>query len=139
MTGDFRHSIDAKGRLFIPVKLRDGLGESFYVTKGLDECLFLYSLNDWKEIEKRISALPLSKSRNLQRMLFANASRCDLDAQGRILIPQPLREYAGLEKEVTILGVSNRAEIWNTERWMKINEEVLTSESLADAMDELGF
>ena len=139
MTGEYQHTIDNKGRLFIPARLREELGEAFYITKGLDNCLFIYSLQNWKGIEERIGALPLSKSRNLQRTLFASASKCELDAQGRILVPQKLREYAGLIKDVTVIGVSNRAEIWDAKRWKQIEEDDLTSDNLAESMDELGF
>ncbi|MDL2288632.1 division/cell wall cluster transcriptional repressor MraZ [Oscillospiraceae bacterium OttesenSCG-928-F05] len=139
MTGDYRHTIDVKGRLSIPAKLREELGDVFYVTIGLDNCLFAYASEDWRVIEEKIAAMPMSKAKSFQRIFFANAARCELDSQGRILIPQRLRSYAGLEKNVTILGVSNRAEIWDAERWEKTNEEELTSENLAAAMDELGF
>jgi len=139
MTGTYRHTIDQKGRLFIPAKLREELGESFYVTKEVDNCLVAYPKNVWKEIEEKMAALPRSKARNLQRMIFGSAERCELDSQGRILIPQALREYAGLEKEVAIVGVSNRAEIWNAARWDKLNEEEYTAESLEEAMELLGI
>jgi MraZ protein len=138
LTGNYRHTIDAKGRLFIPAKLRDELGERFYVTRGLDECLSVYSEANWKVIEDKVSALPLAQARNLQRMLFSSAAACELDAQGRIVIPQILREYANLEKDVTVIGVSNRAEIWDSSKWEEINSTV-SPESLAEEMDKLGF
>ena len=138
MKGEFQHNIDAKGRLFIPAKFREELGKMFIITKGLDGCLFVYSASAWEVLEDNINQLPLSKSRNLQRFFFSSAADCVPDAQGRVLIPQNLREYAALQKEVTIIGVSGRVEIWNTARWKAINEE-LTPESIADAMEELGF
>ena len=138
MKGEFQHNIDAKGRLFIPSKLREELGKMFIITKGLDGCLFVYSASAWEVLEDNINQLPLSKSRNLQRFFFSSAADCVPDAQGRVLIPQNLREYAALQKEVTIIGVSGRVEIWNTARWKAINEE-LTPESIAEAMEELGF
>lgn len=138
MNGSFRHTIDLKGRLFVPVKLRGELGERFYVTKGLDGCLSLYPENVWDGIREKLSLLPLSKSRNLQRMLFANAALCELDAQGRIVVPQILREYASLEKDVTIIGAGTRAEVWNAEAWDAIDAG-FTADDLAAAMDELGF
>ena len=138
MKGEFQHNIDAKGRLFIPAKFREELGKMFIITKGLDGCLFVYSASAWEVLEDNINQLPLSKSRNLQRFFFSSAADCVPDAQGRVLIPQNLREYAALQKEVTILGVSGRVEIWNTARWKAINEE-LTPESIAEAMEELGF
>ena len=138
MKGEFQHNIDAKGRLFIPAKFREELGKMFIITKGLDGCLFVYSASAWEVLEDNINQLPLSKSRNLQRFFFSSAADCVPDAQGRVLIPQNLREYAALQKEVTIIGVSGRVEIWNTARWKAINEE-LTPESIAEVMEELGF
>ena len=138
MKGEFQHNIDAKGRLFIPAKFREELGKMFIITKGLDGCLFVYSASAWEVLEDNINQLPLSKSRNLQRFFFSSAADCVPDAQGRVLIPQNLREYAALQKEVPIIGVSGRVEIWNTARWKAINEE-LTPESIAEAMEELGF
>jgi MraZ protein len=128
MTGTYRHVIDQKGRLFIPAKLRDELGDSFYVTKEVDNCLVVYPQDVWTEIEEKIAALPRSKARSLQRMIFGSAEKCEPDSQGRIVIPLPLREYAGLEKDVAIIGLSNRAEIWDAEKWDAINEEY-TAES----------
>lgn len=138
MKGEFQHSIDAKGRLFIPAKFREELGDSFIVTKGLDGCLFVYPRENWAVLEEKIRALPLSKSRNLQRFFFSSATDLELDSQGRILIPAGLRQYAGLAKDVTVIGVSNRAEIWDTTAWNQYNGD-LTSESIADAMEDIGF
>jgi len=138
MNGTYRQTIDAKGRLNIPVKLRSELGERFFVTKGLDGCLMVYSENEWRGIEEKVRALPLAQSRNLQRMLFANAEQCVPDSQWRIVIPQSLREYASLEKDVTVIGVGNRAEIWNTSAWDDVDSS-MTSDDYAAAMDLLGF
>ena len=138
MTGTYEHSIDAKGRLFIPAKLREKLGSSFIITKGLDGCLFVYSAEAWDVLEEKINQLPMSRSRNLQRFFFSSAADCAPDSQGRVLIPQNLREYAGLQKEVTVIGVSGRVEIWDKRRWQEYNGE-LTSESIAEAMEDLGF
>ena len=138
MKGEYPHSIDAKGRLFMPVKRREDLGERFIVTKGLDTCLFVYSSNDWQVLEDKIRSLPLSKSRDLQRFFFSSAAECEPDGQGRILIPQNLREYAGLKKDVTVIGVSGRSEIWDSEKWKAYNDTI-TSESIAEAMEDLGF
>ena len=138
MTGTYEHSIDAKGRLFIPAKLREKLGSAFYVTISMDHCLSAYSLDIWTEIKKKFDELPLSKQRTV-RMIFTNASRCELDAQGRILLSQKLRNFAGLTKNVTVVGVSNHAEIWDTEKWNELENEELTPENIAAAMEELGF
>lgn len=138
MLGQHPHNIDAKGRLFFPTKLREELGDTFIVTKGLDNCLFVYSQQAWDELEKKIADLPMSKSRNLQRFFFSGAANCEVDSQGRVLLPAHLREYADLKKEVYVLGVSGHAEIWNADRWRAYNEDI-TPDSIAEAMDELGF
>lgn len=138
LIGEFQHTLDAKGRVNFPAKLREVLEERFIITKGLDGCLFVYPMEEWKVLEERIRALPISKSRNLQRFFFAGAAELEPDKQGRVLIPANLREYANLEKEVVIIGASVRAEIWNVEQWQKNNEE-LTADSVAEAMDALEF
>lgn len=138
MIGQYRHNIDAKGRLFIPAKFREELGEVFYVTIGLDGCLSVYSDAKWTELTQKFDALPLSKGRAL-RTLFANAAKCEPDGQGRILIPAKLRKYAALEKEVVINGASRCLELWNPARWEPIEEAGLDPENLAAAMEEFGF
>ena len=138
MIGQYQHSIDAKGRLFIPAKFREELGETFYVTIGLDGCLSVYSDTKWAGLIEKAEALPITKARSL-RPLFANAAKCEPDGQGRILIPAKLREYAALEKDVIITGVSQCVELWNPERWTPIEEVGLNPENLAAAMEELGF
>lgn len=138
LMGSFGHNIDVKGRMNFPTKLRELLGESFIITKGLDNCLFVYSVSEWAVLEEKIKSLPLSKGRNLQRFFFSGASEVETDKQGRILIPQHLREYAGLEKDVMVIGASNRAEIWDKSKWEVQNGDV-TQELLEEAMDELGF
>ena len=138
LIGQYQHSIDAKGRLFIPAKFREELGETFYVTIGLDGCLSVYSDTKWAALIEKVEALPISKARSM-RTLFANAAKCEPDAQGRILIPAKLREYAKLEKDVIITGASRCVELWNPERWAPIESEGLDPENLAAAMEELGF
>ena len=138
MTGEYSHTIDAKGRLFIPAKLREELGSTFYVTIGMDACLSLYSLDSWNSFTEKFNELPYSRSRRM-RPLFANSSRCELDTQGRILIQQKLRQYANLKKDVVVIGVASRAEIWDAVAWREIEEQQLTSENLAEVMEELGF
>lgn len=138
MKGEYQHTMDAKGRLMIPARLRQSLGDRFILTKGLDGCLFVYDEPAWAALEDKISALPMSKSRNLQRFFFSAAADVEPDGQGRVLIPANLRAYAGLSKDVTIIGVSGRAEIWDSARWTAYNEAV-TSESIEEAMEELGF
>ena len=138
VTGQYQHTIDAKGRLFIPSKLREELGETFYVTMGTDSCLSVYSDASWARFTEKFESLPYTRTKAM-RPLFANAAKCEPDAQGRILLPQKLRAYAGLEKDVTVIGVSNRAEIWDAERWAKVEAEELNPENLASVMEELGF
>ena len=114
------------------------LGDRFIVTKGLDNCLFVYSLDEWAELEQKIKALPMSRSRTLQRFFFAGAVEVEPDKQGRILIPANLREYAHLDKDVTVVGASVRAEIWDTAQYQALCSEI-SAEDVAAAMDELGF
>lgn len=138
MKGEYQHTLDAKGRLFIPAKLREELGDSFVVTKGLDECLFLYPLDAWKALEDKIRQLPMSKSRNLQRFFLSAAADVTVDKQGRIVVPPVLRSHAKLVHDVTIIGVLDRAEIWDTQKWDEYNGQ-LDAGSIAEAMEDLGF
>ena len=138
MTGVYRHVLDAKGRLFIPAKLRDELGEVFFITLSMDKCLCAYSAENWKVFSDKVSAMPFVKQRKM-RPLFAHAARCELDSQGRALIPQNLRDYAGLTKNVTVVGCNNHAELWDSEAWSAIFEEETTPENIAAVMEELEF
>ncbi len=138
MTGQYAHNIDAKGRLFIPARLREELGQTFHVTIGLDHCLSIYSDENWNVLVEKIHEMPYNKARGL-RVLSANAVDCEPDAQGRILIPAKLREYAGLQKEVVVIGSFDRAEIWNAERWAREEAMAFESGSLEQAMEELGL
>ncbi|MBM7855930.1 MraZ protein [Desulfohalotomaculum tongense] len=121
--GEYAHTIDAKGRLIIPARFREGLGDRFVVTKGLDNCLFVYPQHEWAALEQKLKSLPFTRAdaRAFVRFFFSGASECELDKQGRILIPANLREYARLSKEVMVLGVSSRVEIWSRERWDEYN------------------
>lgn len=136
LIGEYQHNIDPKGRVAVPNKFRDDLGLCFYVTKGLDGCLFVLSQKEWESLENKIRSMPISKARSLQRFFFSGAAQVQTDKQGRILLPQPLREYATLTKEVTFLGTGNRVEIWDTKKWKDFNSE-LTEDSIAQAMDML--
>ncbi len=124
--------------MIVPAKFREDLGERFYVTKGLDGCLFVLSEEGWKHLQDKIVAMPISKARQLQRFFFSGAAEVEPDKQGRILIPQPLKDYAGIEKDVTFIGTGDRAEIWSTVRWTEFNND-LTQDSIAEAMDILSF
>ena len=138
MTGQYAHNIDAKGRLFIPARLREELGQTFHVTVGMDHCLSIYSDESWAAFTDKVRSLPYSKAKAL-RPLFANAVDCEPDGQGRILIPAKLREYAGLQKEVVVIGSFDRAEIWNAERWAREEAMAFDSGSLEQAMEEMGL
>ena len=134
LIGEYQHNIDIKGRVAVPSKFRDDLGSQFYITKGLDNCLFVLPLSEWSRLEEKIRAMPISKARGLQRFFFSGAAEVQPDKQGRILIPQQLREHAKLNKEVTLIGTLNRVEIWDSEKWKDFNSN-LTQESIEDAMD----
>lgn len=138
MTGEFQHSLDNKGRLFIPAKLRDELGEVFYITLSMDRCLSAYSKENWELFSGKVSEMPYVKQRKM-RPLFAHAARCELDTQGRVLIPQNLRDYAGFSKNVTVVGCNNHAELWDSEAWDKVYAEETTPENIAAVMEELDF
>src|SRR5690606_34637064 len=115
----YQHSIDDKGRLTIPAKFRDALGPTFVITRGLDNCLFVYPQKEWAAMEQKLKALPLMKSdaRAFTRFFLAGATECELDRQGRVNIPANLREHAGLDKDCVVIGVSSRVEIWSKENW----------------------
>ena len=138
MTGQYAHNIDAKGRLFIPAKLREALGETFHVTIGPDHCLTIYPNDTWDDFMAKFHDMPYSKGKSL-RALSANAVDCEPDGQGRILIPAKLRKYADLEKEVVVIGSFDRAEIWNAERWAREEAMAFESGSLEQAMEEMGL
>jgi MraZ protein len=117
--GEYHHSIDNKGRLIVPAKFREDLGEMFIITRGLDQCLFGYPLSEWKILEEKLKGLPLTKkdARAFTRFFFSGATESELDKQGRVNLPAPLLQYAKLEKDCVILGVSNRIEIWSEKIW----------------------
>lgn len=117
--GEFQHTVDAKGRLFIPAKLREGLGERFVATKGLEDCLFIFPAKEWEAFGEKLRSLPLASgaARAFTRLFFSGATECEVDPQGRTLLPANLREYAGIEKDVLIVGVSSRVEIWSKNKW----------------------
>ena len=138
MTGEYQHFLDSKGRLFIPAKLRDELGEVFFVTLSMERCLCAYSSENWQIFSDKVNAMPYVKQRKM-RPLFAHAARCELESQGRALIPQNLREYAGLTKSVTVVGCNNHAELWDSDSWQAIFQLETTPENIAAVMEELEF
>ena len=138
MTGEYRHSLDSKGRVFIPARLREEIGDVFYITLSMDKCLNVYSDENWGLFTQRVNEMSFISQRKM-RPLFAHAVKCELDAQGRALIPQSLREYAGLVKNVTVVGCNNHAEIWDSEHWQETNSLETTAENIAAVMEELNF
>ena len=140
LIGEYEHSLDAKGRLIMPSKLRIDIGESFIITKGLDGCLFVFSQNEWNNFETKLKTLPLSdkNARNFVRFFLSGATECEIDKQGRFLIPNNLRTAAGLEKDAIIIGVGTRLEIWNKETWEKCDENI-SADEIAENMSMLGI
>ena len=141
LIGEFEHSLDAKGRLIMPAKLREAIGDKFVVTKGLDGCLFAFSIEEWSNFEEKLKSLPLSNrnSREFTRFFLSGATECEIDKQGRFLIPTNLRETASLQKEVVIIGVGTRIEIWDKEKWNSYNDENISVEDIAENMTMLGI
>lgn len=138
----YNHTIDAKGRVIIPAKFREKLGDSFVITKGLDGCLYGYAEAEWKSFEEKLGTLPITNrdSRQFTRFFLAGAAECELDKQGRILIPAVLREFAGLEKDVVLVGVASKIEIWSKERWDEANETYEDNmDDIAKNLESLGF
>ncbi|GHU61881.1 transcriptional regulator MraZ [Clostridia bacterium] len=140
MLGEYVHIMDSKGRLIIPSKFREVLGEKFILTKGLDGCLFLYSEQEWDKFDEKLQTLPLTNSdaRKFMRFFLAGASICELDKQGRVLIPPTLRDFACLEKEVVLVGVGKRGEIWNRSAWQETNQ-YKDMQDIAESMEGLGI
>lgn len=138
LMGTFTHNMDIKGRMNFPTKLRETLGDAFIITKGLDGCLFVYSREGFDELAEKIKQVPLSKGRELQRFFMAGACEVEADKQGRVLIPQQLREYASLDKDIVVIGASTRAEIWDKSKWDKFNED-FTANKLEEAMEGIDF
>lgn len=140
--GEYDHTLDAKGRVNMPAKFRDELGENFYMTKGLDNCLFVFPESEWRVFEEKLKALPLTNSnaRAFVRLFFAGASECTFDKQGRIIVPQPLRDHAKLEKELKIIGVGTRIEVWGIDSWNQYNSsDNISYDEIASHMAELGI
>ncbi|MFC5541345.1 MAG: division/cell wall cluster transcriptional repressor MraZ [Bacilli bacterium] len=138
--GEYQHTVDAKGRLIIPSKFREALGNSFVITRGLDNCLFGYPMNEWRKLEEKLKDLPMTKkdARAFARFFFSGATEVELDKQGRINIPSNLAAYAKLEKECVILGVSTKIEIWSKELWEEYFNQA--EESFNDIAENLiGF
>lgn len=136
LMGEYQHNMDLKGRVTVPSKFREDLGDKFYIFKGFDGCLYVQSSEQWGEFVEKVSKMPMSKGREIQRFFFAGAAEVEPDKQGRILIPQNLREHAGLEKEITVIGAAVRAEIWDTATWNEYTKGQ-TEQSIEETMAAL--
>ena len=142
LIGEFRHSIDSKGRLIVPSKFREDLSGQFVITKGLDKCLFVYPYEEWSKITNKIKELPTTSSpvRSFVRTFFSGAIDEVLDKQGRVTLPQNLRDHANIDKEAVVIGLNTRVEIWSLENWEKYQaEEALSYEEMAEQLAELGI
>jgi MraZ protein len=140
--GEYQHKMDNKGRVIIPAAFRDELSEKFVVTRGLDNCLFVYPMHEWSILEEKLTSLPITSkdSRTFVRFFFSGATQCQLDKQGRISLPSNLRGYADLEKQIVIIGLANRIELWSHERWDEYIDTAEDSyEDIAEKMEELGI
>ena len=138
LIGEYYHNIDEKGRIMVPVKFRSNFAGKVYITRGLDECLFVFGETEWNALYERIKSLKLSDATPVIRFLWNGAAEAEFDKQGRILIPQNLREYAGLSKEAVFAGSATRAEIWDKEKWNGY-EQKLRSENIAEIMSQIGL
>ena len=140
LMGEYSHSIDTKGRLIMPAKLRQDIGDKFILTKGLDGCLFAFSQTEWLNFEEKLKSLPLSdkNARNFVRFFLSGATECEIDKQGRFLIPTNLRTAGSLEKEAVIIGVGTRLEIWDKQTWEKCDQEI-SADEIAENMANLGI
>ena len=138
--GEYNHTIDAKGRLIIPSKFREALGSEFVLTKGLDGCLFVFPMKEWEAFEEKLRSLPLidKNAPKYSRFFLAGASTCELDKQGRILVPGTLREFAQMDKEVVLTGMLDRIEVWSKEQWLE-NNAYDDMDDIAQSMQELGL
>lgn len=137
---EYNHTVDTKGRLIVPSKFRDQLGDEFVVTKGMDGCLFVYANEDWNAFEQKLTSLPLinKEARKFARFFLAGAAQVEVDKQGRILLPSNLRDFAGLEKDVVLVGVGSRIEIWSRENWENMDADS-NMDDIAATMESLGL
>ena len=140
LIGEYEHSLDVKGRLIMPSKFREDIGEKFIITKGLDGCLFVFSTEEWTKFEEKLSTLPISNkdARAFTRFFFAGAIDCELDKQGRFLISSNLRDFAKFIKDVVIVGMNSRIEIWSKEKWQEC-EDNISADDIAEKMEMLGI
>lgn len=137
---EYNHTLDPKGRLAIPAKFRESLGDAFVISKGMDGCLYVYANEDWDAFEQKLQTLPLinKEARAFARFFLAGAANVEVDKQGRILLPAPLREFAGLTKDVVLVGVGSRVEIWSAERYEEMNTDI-DMDAITSSMEGLGL
>lgn len=136
-TGEYKHSIDPKNRMFLPSTMREELGDEVFVVKGVDTCIAVYPKDAWDEFTAKLNLLPEMKARRVKRTLMASAIKTKIDSQGRVLITQSHKDYAGLDKNVYVIGVGNHVEIWDEDKWIAEND--MNSEELAETLMSLGF
>ena len=142
LLGEYRHNLDTKGRMAIPAKFRDKMTAGAIITRGIDNCLFVFANAEWEVLAQKLIALPLAQanSRAFVRLMLAGASDVEIDNQGRILIPDYLRKYAGLKKEVVVAGLYNRIEVWDEMAWQSYKTKTeSSSEAIAEKLGELGI
>lgn len=140
--GEYQHNLDSKGRVAVPVKFRRDLGSSAIITRGLDHCLFVFGAKDWEVLAQKLNSMPFVKSdaRAFARLMLAGAMEAEIDRQGRVLVPDYLRNYSGLKKQVIIAGVYSRIEIWDTESWKAYKAKIeSSSDEIAEKLGELGI
>lgn len=140
--GEYKHNLDEKGRLAVPSKFRSALNKSAVITRGLDKCLFVFTASEWDELARKIKELPMTQSnaRAFSRLMFAGAVNVDLDNQGRILVPEYLRQYAGISKKAVVAGLFNRLEIWDEDKWEEYKGRTeAEGDDIAERLGELGI
>ena len=135
--GEYHHTIDEKGRIIIPSKFRESLGKEFIITRGIENCLFIYSLQNWAEITNKLSSLPFTKkdARTFNRFFMSGATNVELDKQGRVNISKPLIDYANISKDCVIIGTGDRLEVWSQESWNSFFDS--TKDSMSDIAENL--
>ena len=136
--GEYKHTLDAKGRLFIPAKLRSGLGDEFIISRGFDKCICVYPIEEWEKFTEKLEELPVAKERHIRRYFYAGANECSADAQGRITLSQIYRDFAGLEKDVVIVGNRSHLELWSESAWEE-EQKLISSEEVTNELIGMGF
>lgn len=142
LLGEYKHNLDTKGRMAIPAKFREELKSGAIITRGLDNCLFIFTNKEWETLAQKLVTLPLAQanSRAFVRLMMSGASDVEVDSQGRVLIPDYLRKYADLSKQVVVAGLYNRIEVWDFEKWEKYKSKTeSSSDEIAEKLGELGI